>query len=310
MTDQRESRLLILAAAFLFIYAVILSLSPSVREHTWDVTYRISHWVGFIVWAGSVFIAHLIISRKLPDRDPYLLPLTSLLAGWGVLTIWRLDPSFGQKQTLWLVISLTTISALLYPRWDLNFLRRYKYILLSAGLILTAFTLLFDTNPNGFGPRLWLGCCGFYFQPSEPLKLLLVIYLTAYLSDRLPIRLRTFPILLPTIFVTGLALMLLLVQRDLGTASIFMMIYTAILYLATEKRRLLLVTTITLILVSLIGFFFVDVIHARILDWINPWNDPSGRSYQIIQSLLAVANGGIFGRGPGLGSPSLVPVAH
>jgi cell division protein FtsW (lipid II flippase) len=310
MTDHRESRLLILAAVFLFLYAAILSLSPAVRENSWLVTYRFSQWAGFLVWSGAVVIAYRAISYKIPDHDPYLLPLASFLAGWGLLTIWRLDPGFGLRQAIWLAVSIAAVIAILYLPPDLGFLRGYKYILLSAGLILTGLTLLLGTNPTGFGPRLWLGCCGFYFQPSEPLKLLLVVYLAAYLADRLPIRLRIFPLLLPTVFVTGLALLLLVVQRDLGTASVFIMLYTAILYLATDKRRVLAATAITLILAALTGFFFVDVIHARLEAWINPWNDPSGRSYQIIQSLLAVANGGIFGRGPGLGSPGLVPVAH
>ena len=310
MNDHREKVLLISAALFLFLYSAILTLSPSVREHSWDVTYRLSHWVGFVVWAGVVYVSYRLISKKIPDHDPYLLPSASLLAGWGLLTIWRLDPGFGLRQMLWLIVSYAFISGLLYTSWDLNSLRRYKYILLSAGLGLTALTLLLGTNPTGFGPRLWLGCCGFYFQPSEPLKLLLVVYLAAYLADRIPIRIRIFPLLMPTIFVTGLALLLLIVQRDLGTASIFIMLFTAILYLATENRRILLVTALSLIIVGLIGFFFIDIIHARLEAWLNPWNDPSGRSYQIIQSLLAIANGGVIGRGPGLGSPSLVPVAH
>jgi hypothetical protein len=66
---------------------------------------------------------------------------------------------------------------------------------------------------------------------------------------------------------------------------------------------------LALIVAGLIGYFYIDIVHARIEAWLDPWHDPSGRSYQIIQSLLAVANGGIFGRGPGLGSPGLVPVA-
>jgi cell division protein FtsW (lipid II flippase) len=310
MNDHREKVLLISAALFLFFYSAILTLSPSVREHSWDVAYRLSHWVGFVVWAGAVYLSYRLISIKIPDHDPYLLPSASLLAGWGLLTIWRLDPGFGLRQMLWLIVSYAFISGLLYTTWDLNSLRRYKYILLSAGLGLTALTLLLGTNPTGFGPRLWLGCCGFYFQPSEPLKLLLVVYLAAYLADRIPIRIRIFPLLMPTIFVTGIALLLLIVQRDLGTASIFIMLFTAILYLATENRRILWATALLLIIVGLIGFFFIDIIHARLETWLNPWNDPSGRSYQIIQSLLAIANGGVFGRGPGLGSPSLVPVAH
>lgn len=309
-TDRRESRLLIPAALFLFLYALVLTLSPAVRERSWDVSYRLSHWLGFLLWLLFIFFAHRIAARKLPDRDPFLLPLASLLSGWGLMTIWRLDSSFGMRQVLWLGISIVVFAAILFTPKNLHFLRQYKYVLLAAGLGLTALTLLLGTNPTGVGPRLWLGCCGVYLQPSEPLKLLLVVYLSAYLADRPPVRQKVFPLILPTIFVTGLALLLLIVQRDLGTASIFILLYTVMLYLVTDKRRVLLVTAGALVLAGLTGFFFVNVIHARLEAWLNPWNDPSGRSYQIIQSLLAVANGGTFGRGPGLGSPSLVPVSQ
>ena len=159
------------------------------------------------------------------------------------------------------------------------------------------------------GPRLWLGCCGIYFQPSEPLKLLLVIYISAYLADRINIRLSSLPLLIPTLVVTGLALLLLLVQRDLGTASIFICIFTIFIFLYTGKRRVLLSAILFLSIALVIGYFFIDIIHIRVEGWLNPWADPSGRSYQIVQSLLAVANGGIIGRGIGIGSPLLVPVA-
>jgi cell division protein FtsW (lipid II flippase) len=112
------------------------------------------------------------------------------------------------------------------------------------------------------------------------------------------------------LFLTGLALAILLTQRDLGTASIFIFLYAAMVYLASGKRRLLLGSLGLLVLAALVGYFFVDIIRYRLAAWIDPWTDPSGRSYQVIQSILAVANGGLYGRGPGLGSPSLVPVAH
>ncbi len=309
--DQRQSRLLLLAALFLFLDSVILTLSPAVREQTWNVSYRWSQWIGYAIWAALFFLADRFTRKQLPDRDPLLLPLASLLSGWGILTIWRLDPAYGIRQAIWLTVSLAALAAILYylPS-DLAPLRRYKYILLTGGLIITGLTLLLGTNPEGYGPRLWLGCCGVYLQPSEPLKLLLVVYLSAYLGDRLLIRQRFFPLLFPTIFVTGIALLLLLVQRDLGTASIFVLIYTVILYMATGKRRVLLATALMLALAGVVGYFFVDVVHERIGAWLDPWADPSGHSYQIVQSLLAIANGGMIGRGPGLGSPALVPVAH
>jgi cell division protein FtsW (lipid II flippase) len=193
---------------------------------------------------------------------------------------------------------------------DLEIIRRYKYILLSLGLFLTALTIIFGTNPEGVGPRLWLGCCGIYLQPSEPLKLFLIGYLSAYLADRLPARNRLIPLLFPTLVVTGLALLLLLFQRDLGTASIFILLYASIVYIGTGHRRVLVISSMFLVVAGLVGYYLIDLIQLRIESWLNPWLDPSGRSYQIIQSLLAVANGGLLGRGPGLGSPALVPIAH
>ena len=177
-------------------------------------------------------------------------------------------------------------------------------------MLLTSLTLIFGSNPAGTGPRLWLGCCGIYLQPSEPLKLLLVGYLAAYLADRLPARDRLIPLLFPTLFVTGLALLLLLVQRDMGTASIFILLYATIVYVALGRKRVLLISAGMLSLAGLAGYFLIGLIRLRIDAWINPWLDPSGRAYQIVQSLLAIANGGLFGRGPGLGSPTLVPISH
>jgi hypothetical protein len=138
---------------------------------------------------------------------------------------------------------------------------------------------------------------------------LLVAYLAAYLADRLPIRLGALPLLYPTLLLSGIAILLLYFQRDLGTASIFLALYTSIIYLATQRRRAVLVSVGFLIFVGVAGYYFVDIVRARIDSWLNPWNDPSGGSYQIIQSLMAIANGGLEGRGPGLGSPALVPVA-
>ncbi len=306
---QIQSRLLKLAALFLCLYALALTLSPAARERSWMVDYRWSHWLGLAMWAVIVALAHRQIIRHLPDSDPYLLPGAALLTGWGMLSIWRLIPEFGIRQSMWIIVSAGLfILGIGSPR-NLDLLRRYKYIFLFSGLFLTALTLFFGSNPGGSGPRLWLGCCGLYFQPSEPLKLLLIVYLAAYFADRLPIRTHLFPLIFPTFVLTGVALTILLIQRDLGTASIFIFLYASMLYFASGKKRLLLGSLGLLAVAGLVGYFFVGIIHARLDSWLDPWADPAGRSYQIIQSLLAVANGGLLGRGPGLGSPGLVPVA-
>ena len=309
MAGRLQRRLLTLAGAFLFLYSIILTLAPAARARSWVVDYHWSHWLGFAAWVIIFTVAHIISRRRLPDSDPYLLPIASLLTGWGILTIYRLVPSYGLRQTAWLLVSGLILLLGLYISPELHFLRRYKYIWLTGGLLLTALTLLFGTDPSGGYEHAWLGCCGFYLQPSEPLKLLLIIYLAAYLADRLPLSLRPIPLLAPTAVVMGIALILLFVQHDLGTASIFIMLYTIILYVASGKKRILLLSLIGLAIAGIAGYLLFDVIRLRVDAWLNPWLDPSGRSFQIVQSLMAVANGGTLGRGPGLGSPGLVPVA-
>lgn len=301
---------MILAGIFLFLYSVILTLSPAVRVHSWDASYRWQHWMGFAAWLAGFALLFQQVNRWLPNHDPYLLPIASLLSGWGLLTIWRLDSTFGMRQTLWLLVGIGLVY--LFSRFShwIDLLRRYKYIWLSIGLGLTALTFIFGIYPGGEGPRLWLGCCGLYFQPSEPLKLLLIIYLAAYLAGQLYITLSFAQLLAPTLILAGAAITLLVAQRDLGTAMLIIIIYTIVVYLASGRRRVLLVSLIFMTAAGIAGYYIFSVIRVRIDAWINPWLDSSGASYQIVQSFIAVATGRIFGTGPGLGSPGLIPVSH
>jgi len=308
--SQIQARLLTIAVGFVLLLSLTLTLSPAAREQTWDATYRLNHWGGVALWLAGVILAHWQVKKHLPDADPYLLPVASLLSGWGLLSIWRLTGEFGLRQSLWILICYVFLVVVLRRSEILDFLRKYKYIWLTSGLLLTALTFLLGTNPVGYGPRLWLGCCGVYLQPSEPLKLLLIVYLAAYFAGRMPVTGRIFALLLPTLVLTGLALAILVVQRDLGTASIFVLLYAAMVYHASAKRRILLVSALLLAGLGLVGYSFIEIIQYRLVTWFNPWLDPSGRSYQVIQSLLAVANGGLVGRGIGMGSPGVVPVAH
>ena len=304
---------------FLIFYATALSISPAVRARSWQVQYLWQHWVALVLWMAVFVVAHRQSARWLPQRDPYLLPIGALLSGWGLMMIWRLSPTLGIRQSIWLLVAAGILILGFRLPSDLYLFRRYKYLWLSGGLLLTGLTLILGTNPLGYGPRMWLGCCGVYMQPSEPLKLLLIVYLAAYLADRLfipPDQLNRsgaaslLPLLAPTLFMTGIALLLLVVQRDLGTASIFIFLYTAIVYVTSGRKTILVTGILTLVLAGIAGTLLFDVVRQRMDAWLNPWLDPSGGSYQIVQSLLAIANGGLFGRGPGLGSPLLVPVSH
>lgn len=308
--DSTQRRLMYLAAIFLFLYSLALTLSPAVRIHSWDTAYLWRHWIGFAAWLAGYSLLYRLVNRLLPNHDPYLLPITALLNGWGMLTIWRLDAYFGLRQTIWLLAGLSVVYLLSrFPQW-LDLLKRYKYIWLSLGLGLTALTFVFGVFPGGEGPRLWLGCCGIYFQPSEPLKLLLILYLAAYLAGQLYITFSFAQLLTPTLILAGAAIGLLIAQRDLGTATLIIIIYTAMVYLASGRRRVLIISLLTLIAASIAGYYTFSVIQLRIDAWIDPWVDPAGKSYQIVQSFIAVATGRFFGTGPGLGSPGLVPLAQ
>jgi len=301
-----------LAALFLVGLALTLTLSPAVREHSWAVTYRWIHWIGLAVWFLLFSLLHQRTMRLIPERDPFLLPIAAVMTGWGLMEIWRMTSTFGLRQTIWLAISLLAVWAGLRIPDALQLLRRYKYIWLTSGLLLTGLTFFFGTYPEGAGsgPRLWLGCCGVYFQPSEPLKLLLIVYLAAYLADNLHLRASVIQLITPTLILAGLALVLLVAQRDLGTATQFIFLYIIVLYIATGRPRVLVLAALAVGLAAIGGYFSFDVVRLRIDAWLNPWLDPSGRSYQIVQSLLAISAGDILGSGLGLGNPSLVPVAH
>lgn len=307
-----------LAALYLCLHAAALSLGPVVRTGDWAQA-GWDHWLGFGLWLGAVILAHFESSRRLPGRDPYLLPLAALLSGLGMLSIWRLLPALGLRQAVWFAFSLGLLVIGLRLPSRLDFLRRYKYLWLTGSLLLTGATLLFGVNPLGYGPRMWLGCCGVYLQPSEPLKLLLIGYLAGYLADqRLTVALaaaerqgtRWLALVAPALVMVGLALLVLLVQRDLGTASILIFLFAVLVYLATDNLSIPLLALAGILLAGAAGYLLYDVVQVRVNAWINPWLDPSGGSYQIVQSLIAVANGGLLGRGPGLGNPWLVPVAH
>ena len=307
--DFLQSVLYRVAGIFLFIYSLILTLAPAVRFHSWNVSYRWEHWVGFFICIGSFYFTNKISQKKMSNRDPYLLPIVGLLMGIGLLTIFRLNVNFGLRQSLWIILSTIILFVSFQKSEWLKRFRNYKYLWLLFGLALTALTFFLGIYPSGNGPQLWLSFGGIFIQPSEPLKILLIIYLSAYLSDRWSSR-KNFPaLIIPTIIVILLALLLLVGQRDLGTASIFIFIFAFYMFLVSGKRRILILFALILFIAGYIGYQMFGVIKIRVDSWLNPWLDPGGNSYQVLQSIQAMAAGKLLGSGPGVGSPGLIPVA-
>ena len=312
---RREARLLGVALAFLVLTALALLVAPAVREGSWRAfASSLRPLIVLPVWTAAAIALHRQLSLRHPNRDPLLLPIGLLLAGWGALLVLRLSPTYGLRQTAWLGVGSLLAWIVLRLPADMRWLRRYRYVWLAGGLALTALTLLAGTNPSGGEVRLWLGCCGIYLQPSEPLRLLLLAYLASFLADRLSFgwamrRSVLRSAMLPLFFVWGVSVGILLVQRDLGTGTLLLGLLAVMLYMTTDRWQVLAAALVLAVIGAAAAYLMFDVVRLRILAWLNPWADPMGGSYQVIQGLIAYASGGLFGRGPGIGAPGLVPVA-
>lgn len=319
----RQERLLLgLAALFIFTNALAMSFALEGRLH-WGHVWAPAGWLLLMA------TAHALLQRFRPWRDPILLPLFALLSGWGLILIDRLAPNFLWRQSLWLLLGTAAMLAVAILPRNLRWLRRYRYTWLTLGLLLLLATLLFGVNPSGAGAALWLPAPFIdrvYFQPSELLKLLLIVFLASYFDDQERFaRLRqTQPhsgnlagrlashaaFLAPLLLMWGFSILLLVWQQDLGAATLFFISFLALLYLATGRWLYVAGGLVLLALAGLLGYFTFDVVQLRVDAWWNPWPDATDRAFQIVQSLYAIAAGGVLGQGAGQGFPMYVPVVH
>jgi cell division protein FtsW (lipid II flippase) len=312
--NQRELLLILLAALFVFNGGLTLSLARQ-GEIAWR------HIWAPLVWLILLLAAHGLLRRFHPARDPFLLPLVGLLTGWGLIMLDRLAANFLGRQVIWLGLATAVMIFIAIVPRNLRFLRRYRYTWLIGGLLLLAATLLFGVNPSGFGAALWLKLPftgQIFFQPSELLKLLLVVFLASYFDERQQLLklspgrgwLTAMPYLAPLLMMWGFCLILLVWQRDLGAAALFFILFLSLLYLATGDGRYLVGGLFMLLLAGLFGYYAYDVVALRVDAWLNPWPDADNRAYQIVQSLHALAAGGLLGTGIGQGFPNYIPVVH
>jgi cell division protein FtsW (lipid II flippase) len=314
---RSEAILLLLAALFVFSNGIALGLVRDGRINGSTL------WGPFF-WLIAQVTAVWLLQKQAPNHDPYLLPLIGLLTGWGIVLQDRLAPNFLLRQVLWVVLGTAVLVAItLLPR-NLRWLRRYRYTLLLLGIVLLAATLLFGTNPSGVSmAHYWLRLpipllTPVYFQPSELLKLLLVIFLASYFDERevsLHLaegngRFRLVSYLGPLLLMWGFCMILLIWQRDLGAATLFFILFLSLLYLATGEWRIVAGGLLLLLLAGVFAYFAFSLVTLRVDAWWNPWPDADGRAYQIVQSLYAVAAGGIWGQGVGQGFPLYIPVVH
>jgi cell division protein FtsW (lipid II flippase) len=230
----------------------------------------------------------------------------------------------GQLQLGWLLVALAVAGGIALAVRSDAWLRTYKYTWAAAGIGLLLLVFVFGAEVNG--ARLSLSIGPLSGQPSELLKVILVVFLAGYLSENRallaeestrigPLRLPPLPYLAPMVAMWAIALGIVVVQRDLGAALLFFAVFLALLYVATGRPSyvilgLLLFAGGAVILYNLFGH-----VQARVDNWIDPWRDPQGAGFQVVQALYAFGRGGILGVGLGAGLPTIggrlpVPAVH
>lgn len=314
MQRLRLVELSLLILPFGLAAAALASLSlvrrPSAAPDLWPV----------YVLAGAFLVAHVALAWRAPGADQLLLPLVAALCALGFFVIARTDPDLLPRQAAWLALGVVLFVAILLRDDVIAALGRFRYVWALLGLGILAFTFVFGVDPNDSGVRIWVGYGPYLFQPAELVKVLMVAFLASYLDEKRellamgvyrlgPLRLPPWPYLAPSLAMLGLSLLLYLVQRDLGVAFLFFGVFVAMLYAVSGRGSYVLLGLAALASGSYLIYHLFRVARLRVDLWLNPWSDPQGRGFQIIQALVAFASGGVLGAGPGYGAPGLIPAA-
>lgn len=270
---------------------------------------------------GVVLLAvHLALSARLGAADQLLLPTVAVLTALGLLAAARLAPALAFRQAIWVVVGSLALVVTAIGLPPIEWLGRYRYTWLTAGLAVLATTMVFGVDPNGSGSRLWLGAGGLYFQPSEILKVVAAVFFASYLAEKRaliahsPLRIGALKLpplayLGPLAAMWGLSMVLLVWQRDLGAALLFYLVFLAVLYVATG-RGYLGVGIVLLSVGALVSYGLFDHVQLRTRIWLDPWPYAADEAYQIVQALNAYGAGGVIGVGLGSGYPEYIPAAH
>ncbi|MGI8552872.1 MAG: FtsW/RodA/SpoVE family cell cycle protein [Dehalococcoidia bacterium] len=308
---RTELYLLLLCELFLLLGLVSLRAAGTIGS---EVVVLLAPGFGLLF-----LIAHAGLIAVAPESDQLLLPLTGMLAAFGLIFVTRLDPGLATRQLTWLGVgvALFLVSLSLLNQYPL--LRNYQYLAAFSGLGLMFVTALFGKEING--SRLWLGAGGFYFQVTEAMKLLLVLFLAGYLADRRLLlstvsrrwrafRVPTLPYLAPLAIIWLLTLGIMAWQHDLGAMMLLMAVTLLLLYVATNRPVFVVGGLVVMVLNLYLAYHLFGYVRLRIDLWLHPLSQIHGSGYQVAQSLYAFAAGGVFGTGLGRGYPTYIPAVH
>jgi len=293
---KKTSQRLLTGTVMLFVFCGFLLLflqAPSPR------TALMMAAVPLGVWAVNTFVP------KLFPMDGLLLGLINFLCALGILVQYRYNPARGIAQCLNYSAGLIAMIACTVA---VRHIKNWKLLMLPimAGCCaLMALPLIFRAASAGKGATAWVEFGSFRMQPSEIVKIAYLFVLAYFLSRR--------RVLFSMVF-TGLMLGFLVLQRDLGTAAIYGATALVMLYAATSSLLLIGsilgagVAAVSVLYMLFKNSFFLTV-QNRINNWLDPFAtyDQLGGGYQIVQSLIAMANGGWWGTGLGLGNAQVIP---
>jgi cell division protein FtsW (lipid II flippase) len=313
LLSARNRELLGLAPAALLVTAgfAAIFIQSSNRLSGLSLTYG-------LFFLGLCVIAHIVVRMSLPHADPYLFPLAAVLASFGLVMIYRIDPTLARQQAQWFVVGLVlfavTIVWLRGGRYAVLERYRYTIALVGIGALLVPRLPGIGQNVNGIYLNIKLGSVA--FQPSELAKLAIVIFIASYLRDNRQLlvsagrRVLGFTIPPPKYFgplllVWGAAMASLLITREIGTSLMFYGAFLALLYVATSRVSFPLIGVVLFILGAWLISAHVGHVHDRFLSWqhvppTTPFDNAlytNGTSYQLAQSLFAQADGGVLGTG-------------
>ena len=314
MRSRRTTELLLLLAA---APAVMLVFGLVEARATGTLA-----WQDLAVPAGLVvaFIAaHAGVRVLAPAADPTLLPLAAFLSGIGVAYVTRLDPAMGAQQVVWLFIGVGAMVLTLVTVRSLERLARYKYTIMLAGLGLLILPSIVGVEING--ARLWIRLAGLSFQPGEVAKVLIVLFLAAYLAENREVlsvaRRRLLGVgvpalrhLGPLVCMWAVSLFVLVSQRDLGSSLLFFGIFLVMVYVATGGVGYIVAGLTLFGAGATAAHALFPHVQTRIDIWLDPFADTAGTGYQLVQSLFALAAGQVTGVGVGNGFPGRIPFAE
>jgi cell division protein FtsW (lipid II flippase) len=320
--------LLLFFAAGLNSFEIALIQLSILEKITLDL---FSYWLPPVLFA---LVLHLILRRKASEADPLILPIALVLNGLGIAMIYRLDLAtlavngtelFAARQVVWTAVAMAAAAAvILYIRSQL-FLRRYVYVSMAIGIALLLLPLIPFIGRTINGATLWISLFGITFQPGEIAKIALIVFFAGYLVNRkdslavvgrkiFGIRIPRERELGPILLIWLASIGVLVLQRDLGTSILYFGLFLVMLYVATGRAFYAGIGFAMLITGGLVASRVLDYVGRRFDAWLNPFDsanyDAIGGSYQIVQGVFGMANGGLLGSGLGGGVPQLVPLAE